>query len=116
MTGAAVRAPFSWWKFGRTFLGLLLAPVVGGTIGIVLFALPDLFAGSAEVGELIGLTAFGAYFGAFFGIIPALLVGWPVHLLLLRQRWTPIWVYVGLGALIGMLALPLSGAVLEALS
>lgn len=102
MDATAPRPPFSWITLSRTLLGLILAPVIGGAIGTSILMIPELVADPSELAEFDGLLLFGAYFGAIFGILPALLLGLPIHLGLLRQGWTSIWAYVGLGALLGM--------------
>jgi len=103
---------FSVPLFLRTLVGLILAPIVGGGIVIGGTGLIDSGGGDPQLGSLMFI---GAYIGAAYGVAPALLIGWPIHLFLLRQRWTHPLVYIGLGAGIGVSALVLIG-VLEGLS
>lgn len=113
MDATATRPPFSWWKFARTFVGLLLAPAVGGALGVTLAMAPEIFAGRDDFGAFPGLLWFGFAFGFILGALPALIIGWPLHLFLLRQRWTSIWVYIGLGAILGVAAMFISPAFFE---
>lgn len=113
MSAAAPQTPFSWWKLARTFVGLLLAPAIGGAIGLLAFMIPDLASGSAPPDELLKLLWFGLAFGFILGAVPALLIGWPLHLFLLSQKWTSIWVYIGLGALLGVSALFITVPIME---
>lgn len=115
MDAAATTRPFSWWKFARTLVGLLAAPAVGGALGLSVFLIPDIISGRDQYYGLGSLVWFGFAFGFLLGAIPALIVGWPLHLLLLRLRWTSIWVYSALGALLGLTALFISVPILEAL-
>lgn len=115
MDATTRRPPFSWPKLGRTLLGLILAPLVGGVVSVVLITIPTLVFDPTELAEAGGLILFGAYFGGLLGLAPALLLGLPVHLLLLKQGWTSIWAYIGIGALLGMGGFFLSVAVLGAL-
>ncbi len=115
MDATAIRPPFSWWKLARTFIGLLLAPVVGGGIGITLAMTPDLVAGRDDFGAIPGLLWFGAAFGFILGALPALVIGWPLHLFLLSRRWTSIWVYIGLGAVLGFGAIFITAPIMEML-
>ena len=115
MNATATRPPFSWWKFARTFVGLLLAPAIGGAIGLLGFMIPDLASGSAPPDELLKLLWFGLAFGFILGAVPALLIGWPLHLFLLSRRWTSIWVYIGLGALLGVSAIFITAPIMEML-
>jgi hypothetical protein len=90
----------------RTLAGLILAPTVGGAIilgGSTLFDKPG---GDPDV---LSMATIGAYIGFAYGIVPALLIGWPIHLILLHKRWTHPLVYIGLGAGIGISALFLMG-------
>jgi hypothetical protein len=47
----------------------------------------------------------GGLFGCVIGAPGALLLGWPLHLLLLHLRWTHPLAYVGFGAPLGLLVI-----------
>lgn len=92
-----------------TALGLLLAPIVGGAFALPLYLLAaEAIQGTLHVGtlgrDLFGTVQFGAYFGGFMGVIPAFVLGWPVHAALLRRRKTHILFYVVFGAIIGIVS------------
>lgn len=94
---------FSLYLMFRTLVGLILAPTVGGAIilgGSALFGADG--GGSPDVSSMMVI---GAYLGLAYGIVPALAIGWPVHLILLQRQWTHPLVYIGLGAAIGISAL-----------
>jgi len=95
----------------RTLVGLILAPVAGGMVvmlGMVAIDPPGF-------DDILSALAFGGFYGGILGGLPALLIGWPLHLLLLRQRWTSVWVYVGLGALIGVVGIFVTAPILDAI-
>jgi hypothetical protein len=98
------RRRFSVWLFLRTLAGLLLAPIFGGALLIAGFNLFEMARSGGGPGDLPGSLAAGAFYGGVVGIPAALLLGWPVHLLLLHLRWTHVLVYVGLGGLIAAAA------------
>ena len=104
---------FSVWKLLRTLAGLVLAPVAGGTIVMTGLASVDAFT-QGRVQDLASSAVFGAIYGGMLGAIPALVIGWPLHLLLLKLRWTSVWVYMALGAVIGLGGIYVSAGLLEA--
>jgi hypothetical protein len=102
---AAMRPPFSIWLFLRTALGLILAPILGGAVGMAAFSFFDgvgKFEGWPR--DISSIAFIGAYLGGVYGLLPALIIGWPIHLLLLRQRWTHPLVYIAIGPLLAGLA------------
>ncbi|CAN0348110.1 unnamed protein product, partial [Phaeothamnion confervicola] len=92
-----------------TALGLLLAPIVGGVFAlpIYLFAV-ELIQGTLHASslgrDLFGTAQIGAYFGGMMGVIPAFLLGWPVHVALLRTHMTNLLSYIVFGAVIGFVS------------
>lgn len=93
----------------RTLVGLVLAPLSGAAIvSVGLFLGLGLISGGPIQGLLSGsVAATGAEMIAVrFGVIPALVLGWPVHLALLGLRWTQPGFYVALGcwvAIVGVI-------------
>jgi hypothetical protein len=98
---------FRWPLFFRSLVGLILAPTVGGAAGMVgaelvsLAAQPSAFGGTDN--PFVALIL-GAYGGGILGAPGAIIFGWPLHLLLLKQRWTHLAVYVSLGAMLGVVS------------
>lgn len=115
MDATAARPPFSWWKLVRTLIGLVIAPSVGAALALSAFLIPDIVSGREQIIELGKLMWFGFAFGLILGGIPALIIGWPLHLFLLSRRWTSIWVYIGLGAVLGLTSLFISVPIIEAI-
>jgi hypothetical protein len=85
--------------FLRSLVGLALAPIIGGAVVFGAIGVLELAKGRIELLRMAGM---GAYFGALFGAPAAVLIGWPIHLLLLKLRWTHVAVYVALGAALGI--------------
>jgi hypothetical protein len=95
-----------------TILGLVIAPVVGGVV-VALGAVSHFLIAQAGAGRLDAsaiqqaitgapqFMAVAAMAGAVFGILPALLLGWPAHLLLNRRQWTSARTYALAGAPLG---------------
>lgn len=94
--GAAPTKRFDLNILALTLGGLLLAPIMGGAVGLAIVT-----SAYQPQGFLVTL-GMGAWAGAMFGGLPALVIGLPVHLLLYRLRWTSLWVYVSVGALFGI--------------
>lgn len=105
MSEARAGAFFTYDRFLRSFVGLLLAPVAGAALamggyalaaivrGIVTNALPaDLF------GAFIGSLTIGIEAGARIGVAPTLVLGWPLHLVLLRTGFIHLATYITFGA------------------
>lgn len=102
---------FSYDKFLRSFIGLLLAPVAGGAIamagyflavlvrGAVLGGLPDDLLGTFLIAVTIGISS-----GAQIGLVAAFIVGWPLHLILLRTGFIHLATYITFGSAIAVLA------------
>jgi hypothetical protein len=109
MIAEATKRDFSIGKFLRTLAGLLLAPVVGGALAMLGALLVE--SRGVRADEWSQGLFFGALAGGLLGVIPALLIGWPVHLLLLKLRWTSVWTYTGLGGLIGLGAVAISAMI-----
>jgi hypothetical protein len=104
VSGEAVPARFSLVKFARSLVGLILAPIAGGLIVILGYNLLGLAWLTATTGWpqdtvniLVSSATIGAEGGAVLGVVPALVLGWPIHLLL-RQRQTHVLIYIALGA------------------
>jgi hypothetical protein len=91
----------------RSAMGLTLAPIVGGAIGSLAYVAvspllyPQNDFGHPLVSALQALAS-GAVIGGILGIIPSLVVGWPLHLLLRRMRTTHLAVYIVLGAVLAV--------------
>jgi NO-binding membrane sensor protein with MHYT domain len=100
------------WRIVRTVLGLVLAPAFGGIAAFTAMGTPDLFAGNAALDDMPALMVVGLLMGLEFGAIPALVIGWPLHVWLQRKGWRSVWVYAGLGAVIGVVGFFLTGAVI----
>ncbi len=113
MDATPTRPRFSWWKLARSFIGLLLAPALGAVIAITLFMIPEYATSRESLADLPGVAGFAVLFGMLFGAIPALIIGWPLHLFLLSRRWTSIWVYCGLGAVLGVASVFVMVPILE---
>jgi hypothetical protein len=107
----APRQSFSYDKFLRSLVGLLLAPVAGGAIAMGGYALaviargfvfgglpPDLLA------TLLLALGIGIQAGAQVGLAPAFVLGWPVHLVLLRTGFIHLPTYITFGAAIAAAA------------
>jgi hypothetical protein len=99
----------------RTALGLLLAPVAGGGVGLSVYALTSQlisgkpFFGAVAQDTFLSALAIGIAFGGYIGSVPALVIGWPLHVLLLRRGWTHPLAYMALGLLIAFIAFALIG-------
>ncbi len=98
-------AKFNRTLFARTLVGLILAPVVGGGTAMLVMGLTEATQPDFGIEELASIIMLGGIFGGIFGLVPALVLGWPIHLLLLRQRWTQVWFYIGTGAVLGVAAM-----------
>lgn len=111
MNQAPTQPGFSVWKLFRSLAGLILAPVAGGALVFGGLEFLDGFAFSRmdHVPEALML---GGYLGLIVGAPGAIILGWPLHLLMLRQRWTSVWAYLGFGALLGVAAFFVSAFVL----
>lgn len=92
---------FSYDKFLRSLVGLLMAPVAGGAIAMGGYALAAITRGFLTntlpqdlFGAFIGSLTIGIEAGARLGVAPTLVVGWPLHLLLLRTGLIHLATYV----------------------
>ncbi len=92
---------FSYDKFLRSFVGLLMAPVAGGAIAMGGYALAAITRGfftntlpQDVFGALISSLAIGIEAGARLGVAPTLIIGWPLHLLLLRAGLIHLATYI----------------------
>ena len=97
----------------KTLVALSVAPVVGGTIGLLLYpgyenaCQPNgVFAGDLFVTLRLGLTL-GPLYGGLLGIIPSILVGWPLHMAMQRAGLKLWWHYAVLGVILAAIAAPL---------
>ena len=93
--------------YWATALGLLVAPIVGGALSLVIWAtasdvLSGNLSGHSLANGFVGALMFGALYGAWIGLLPAFIIGWPLHVLLLRQRKTHLMVYVAAGAVLAL--------------
>jgi hypothetical protein len=80
------------------------APSVGGAlawfgVALVSLAMPGLYGGADPFTVLL----VGGIGGAILGSPAAIIIGWPLHLLLLKLRWTHVAVYIYLGAMLGVI-------------
>ena len=96
---------FSYDKFLRSFVGLLMAPVAGGAIAMGGYALAAITRGFVTgtlpddiFGAFIGSLTIGIMAGARVGIAPTLVIGWPLHLILLRTGFVHLATYIMFGA------------------
>jgi hypothetical protein len=98
---------------GRSALGFTLGPLIGGVAaGLALWLLGLLLsvghAMPGEPGSLLDLTIFavlvGGYYGATMGIPTALVLGWPLHALLIRLRISHALAYAIIGSALALLA------------
>lgn len=94
----------------KTIVALCVAPVVGGTIGLLLYLAYEnafqpnsVFAGDLFVTLRLGLTL-GPVYGGLLGIIPSLLVGWPLHMAMQRAGLKLWWHYALLGIILAAVA------------
>lgn len=102
---------FSYDRFLRSFIGLLLAPVAGSAIAIAGYVLASLARGAMfdslppDAGASgLFLVTIGIEDGVRIGIIPTFLVGWPLHLILLRTGYIHLATYITFGAALGATA------------
>ncbi len=109
MSETATSSGFSPVKFARSLVGLILAPIAGGVIVILGYNLFGLAWLTATVGWppdafniLLSSATIGAEGGAILGVVPAFVLGWPVHLLLLRLRQGHLLIYITLGAVMAV--------------
>jgi hypothetical protein len=98
--------------FMRSLAGLVLAPIFGGAISLGFLGIFGGGSIGAMASNAVGVAVMGAYVGALYGVIPALVIGWPIHLLLLRQRWTHPLAYAALGPALAVLAMILIALVM----
>lgn len=102
---------FSFWKLLRSLAGLILAPVAGGAVVFGGLEFIDGFQ-FGRMSQVPSALILGGYLGLIVGAPGAIILGWPLHLLMLRQRWTSVWAYLGFGALLGVAAFFVSAFVL----
>lgn len=96
------RSQVDYVKFAWAMVGLVLAPIAGATAAVsgygVFLVLRD---GVMDVDEawasILMYGSMGLSAGAVYGIAPALLVGWPTHLVMLRIGFTDPFVYCCFG-------------------
>lgn len=89
---ASARRQMDWAKFARSIGGLALAPIAGGAVAFAAESASEL-----NFMALPRLAALGGYFGAIFGVLPALVIGYPIHVLLMRMKWTHPAIYAAVG-------------------
>jgi len=58
---------------------------------------------------LFSSLSLGAVFGAYIGAVPSLVIGWPLHVVLLRKGWTYPLAYCALGLVLAFVAFALIG-------
>jgi hypothetical protein len=93
----------------KTASGLFLAPIVGGAIAMPLYPLllnliRGMFVSLENLRDLGSMAQTGALLGAWMGVIPAFVLGVPVHALLMKTRKTHLLFYVGLGSVIAFVS------------
>lgn len=95
---------------GHTICGLLAAPIVGGMIASTLMILlASILTPSSNALMMLHVSILaGLIAGAIFGVPAALLVGWPVHLLMKWRGVKRRHHYMLVGALIAVLPLAVS--------
>jgi hypothetical protein len=89
-------------KLSITIGALLLAPAVGGTIVMAAIPLVNIH-NWREAPSIASVALFGLRLGLGIGGPVALVIGFPLHLLLKKLGWTHPAVYVGLGAALAAL-------------
>jgi hypothetical protein len=103
---AAAPMRFSWVKFARSLAGLIVAPLAGGVISVTVYAL-SAFGWQTDyynpLDTFLGALSIGFQGGATFGIAPALVVGWPLHLFLLGVGFTNLPSYLTFGAAVAVI-------------
>lgn len=86
----------------RLVIATLAAPVAGCVVGAVLWGLGYMvFTGESGAGSILLLPFMGFAYGVSIGMIASLVVGLPVHVLLVRMRLTSVWAYLACGAVSG---------------
>lgn len=98
MTTRSPNTPLSW----RLAIATIVAPLLGAA-STAMIALPVVCGEEISCAPIsFGFAAvFGGWFGLFIGLPAMVLLGLPIHALLVKRRITAIFVYAGAGALIG---------------
>lgn len=89
-----------------TTFALVAAPILGAmacTAFIVIYTI--IVTPRTSLEGIPQVIAAGGLFGGYYGAIPSLLVGWPVHLLMQRLKLVRMYAYAGGGLLIGIFCL-----------
>jgi hypothetical protein len=114
MSEAQTGGFFSYDRFLRSFVGLVLAPVAGGAIAMGGYALAAITRGfvtstlpSDVFGAFINSVTIGIEAGAKLGVPPTLVIGWPLHLILLRTGLVHLATYITFGAALSVVAIQL---------
>lgn len=103
---AATPMRFSWEKFARSLAGIIVAPLAGGAIAVTVYAVSATWQSDylSPVDTFFSALSIGFQGGATFGIAPALVVGWPLHLILLWVGFTNLPSYLTFGAALAAIA------------
>lgn len=98
MTERSPNTPLSW----RLVAATLAAPLLGAA-GAAMTALPAICGEEISCAPIsFGFAAlFGAWFGLFIGLPAMVLLGLPIHALLVKRRTTSVFAYAGAGAVVG---------------
>lgn len=96
------RSQVDYTKFAWAMVGLVFAPIAGATTalsgyGLFLVLRDGPVDVDAAFASILLYGSMGLSAGAIYGIAPALLVGWPTHLLMLRIGFTDPFVYCCFG-------------------
>lgn len=104
-----------------SFVGLVLGPPVGGMLALVTAAIvygnPDLGLPGwhmPSIETIVSHAIIGCMAGAYFGILPAVFIGWPLQILMIRIAFTDPFTYGCVGASIAVascrfIAMPIIG-------
>lgn len=118
MSGDRVGGGMKRNRIVLTIVGLLAAPMAGAIVTVSgLMMIGQIITGNApptlEAWANAGSAAFlmGVYLGLFVGIPSAFLIGWPTHILLVRDQQSGRIVYIFLGALIAVIGTMLAAVV-----
>ncbi len=89
-----------------TVIGLVAAPILGAmasTTLLITFTVATTW--SALVGSFPSIIAAGGLFGGYYGLLPSLTFGWPIHLVMQHLKLGRVHHYIIGGSLIALLAM-----------
>lgn len=100
--GGTARSP----RIILTTFALIAAPVLGAMACMTLMLIYGLFTTTrASIEGIPQVIAAAGLFGGYYGAIPSVLIGWPVHLLIQRLKLVRMYAYAVGGLLIGIICL-----------